>query len=792
MPEHPDRTTHALTVLEYEQVFSLILARARSPEGRQSLRSQGFCDDPVLLRSIQRESRELQSLLVQDGYPLPEYPDIAQPLEDCRVEGSVLELEDVAAVALYVDAAERELGWVHQQAPPEAAVREIATAGEIPQEVGKVIWRYLDRSGRLMEDRIPELQRIAARIHSASQAARDTAQRFLRQATYRDFWTSDEPALRDGRLVLPLQENYRGRISGIVHTRSASGTTLFFEPAEIVEANNRVTDEQSAYQVELQRILRRMSAVIREHRAVLEQLRQQVGRLDDRCARARFALQQDAVWLPVTEDSAIRLVQARHPLLGSAAVPISLEISGDPQRFIVLSGPNTGGKTVALKTLGLLAALHQHALPVPAADGTRLPLFSAIHADIGDEQSIERSLSTFSGHIGRIKRILAEADARGLVLLDELGTGTDPDEAGALGVAICEHLVDTGCMGIITTHLWALKEFSFSSEAFFNAAMAFDEQTHRPTYAVVPGLPGSSYALDTAEAIGLQPSILGRARELVEADQTSSAALLKRLAEQERRIQAREHELAALERELQRRHDLLQEQQQQLSQREGEVRRGQLQELDALLAAGRSRIEQTVKELREGELSSARIQAAKAGMHELEDQSAQVKEAAARDAAQRRIAEAAPQPGAIIRMHDSGKQGVIQRSAGKKRWKASFGSISLTVHERDFSVMAADQEASVQQSLSKPLPSQTPQKQPVYTVDVRGMRAHEAQDCVGRALDDALVQGRGDLAVIHGKGSGALQQAIQELLRQHPSVENFGFARPELGGSGKTEIRLRA
>lgn len=375
MPEHPDRTTHALTVLEYEQVFSLILARARSPEGRQSLRSQGFCDDPVLLRSIQRESRELQSLLVQDGYPLPEYPDIAQPLEDCRVEGSVLELEDVAAVALYVDAAERELGWVHQQAPPEAAVREIATAGEIPQEVGKVIWRYLDRSGRLMEDRIPELQRIAARIHSASQAARDTAQRFLRQATYRDFWTSDEPALRDGRLVLPLQENYRGRISGIVHTRSASGTTLFFEPAEIVEANNRVTDEQSAYQVELQRILRRMSAVIREHRAVLEQLRQQVGRLDDRCARARFALQQDAVWLPVTEDSAIRLVQARHPLLGSAAVPISLEISGDPQRFIVLSGPNTGGKTVALKTLGLLAALHQHALPVPAADGTRLPLF---------------------------------------------------------------------------------------------------------------------------------------------------------------------------------------------------------------------------------------------------------------------------------------------------------------------------------------------------------------------------------------------------------------------------------
>ncbi|MFW6362946.1 MAG: endonuclease MutS2, partial [Spirochaeta sp.] len=633
--------------------------------------------------------------------------------------------------------------------------------------------------------------RIAARIRNAAQSARETAYRFLRNASYKVFWSSDEPALRDGRLVLPLQENFRGRLSGIVHTQSASGATIFFEPGEIVEANNRVSEEESAYQLELQRILRRMTAVIRDNYRELQQLRLHIGRLDDRCARARFALKHQAIWAPVhPSDRRIRLVQARHPLLGKDAVPISLEISGDPERFIVLSGPNTGGKTVALKTLGLFAALHQHGLPVPAADGTKLPLFSAVHADIGDEQSIERSLSTFSGHIGRIKTILHQVDRNGLVLLDELGTGTDPDEAGALGVAICEYLTDVGCLGIITTHLWALKEFSFSSPHFFNAAMAFDEQTHRPTFAVVPGLPGSSYALDTAESIGLPTIIMQRAREVFAAEQSSSAATLRRLAEQERRIEEHHGVLERTRNDLEARQRQLDQQAQTLSERESEVRRGQLRELDQLLSEGRSRIEQTIKSIREEELSTERIQQAKAQMKELEHSLESVRIKHQQHRRQTAATDLIPQPGAKVRIRENNKQGVIQRSAGKQRWKVAFGSISLTVHENDFTVTASPAAASTSQSPTVAAKADAPKQQPVYTVDLRGMRVHEAEQELLKYLDAAVVQGSSSISIIHGKGSGALQQALHGLLREHPLVKGFQFARPELGGSGKTEVTL--
>ena len=788
-----EQLQHSLRVLEYAQVFSRVCKLTRSSEGRNRLEQQGFSVSADELRQLQTESCAIQEVLLLDGYPMERYPEIHDALHDCRIEGTVLEPEQCAAVASYIESAGKEFGFVRSHIRSNVLPADWMMC-EIPGQVCHTVWKYLDGTGRLMEERIPEIQNIVRRIHRASQDARNTAQGYIGNQQYKDYWTSDEPALRDGRLVLPLQENFRGRIPGIVHARSGSGNTLFFEPGEIMEANNRVSEAEAAYHRELHRILREMTAVIRSHRDAILQLQRHVGYLDDRCARGRYALRSDSIWVPVQpamgNDRSIKLVQARHPLLGKTAVPISLEIDGDPQHFMILSGPNTGGKTVALKTLGLCAALHQHGLPVPAADGTVLPLFSAVCADIGDEQSIERSLSTFSGHMHRLEVILNAIDSNCLILLDELGTGTDPDEAGALAVAICEFLSRSSCQGVITTHLWALKELAIERSEFFNAAMAFDEDTHSPTYSITAGLPGSSYALDTAEAFGLPAEVIRRARELYESKQTQTTALIRRLAEKEARIEQSQRQAAEAEAELRNRELKLDEHERQLADREAQVRQGHIREMQHLLAESRSRVENLVKSIREQELTTERIQHAR---HELSEIESRMSEEQQRTDSLRSQSRPSGVPhsrclsaGVAVRILSSGQTGVILRSDGKQKWKVAVGSLKLTVSEDAFTIIESNQKKA-----PKPVSVSAPAASSVYSLDVRGMRAFEAEETLQKSLDAALVAGNSQLAIIHGKGTGALQKALHALLKQHPAVESYGFSRPELGGSGRTEVVLR-
>ncbi|GAB6090966.1 endonuclease MutS2 [Spirochaeta dissipatitropha] len=786
-------SAHAFQVLEYDEVFDQVIACARSSEGRNLLAEQSFITDETELLVLQKQAGVFRDLLLETEYPLANYPEINKALEDSRVEGSMLEMEDCAAAAYFVDTAAKEMLHI-REFNPDAAVELCTGKEEIPDEIPKLVWRYLDSGGNLMEEKIPELKSIARKIRSAEQAARHAAYSYLKNAQYHEIWTSDEPALRDGRLVLPLQENFRGRLSGIIHTRSASGNTLFFEPSEIVEANNSVSEQQSAYQIEVQKILRRLSDIIHKCRPALMRLQKKIAVIDDRCARARFGIQHNAYWLPVQQNSSIRLIMAAHPLLGKQAVPISLEIDTDPSRFLLLSGPNTGGKTVALKTLGLCAAMHQTGLPVPAASGSCLPLFSRIFADIGDEQSIERALSTFSGHLQRIKSILENIDHQSLVLLDELGSGTDPDEAGALACAVCEFLGDSGCMGMITTHLWSLKEFAFARDDFFNAAMAFDEETHAPTYAVVPGLPGSSHALDTAEAMDFPESVLKKARSIYSSQQTSTTALLKRLAEKEQNLAENTLKLQQQQSELQSRAENIEQQRQALLQREAEVRKGQIHELQNQLAAGRSTIEGLIRSIRENELNSKLIAEVRDGLKAVESDIERARDDTRQLQSRARTQEDFHNPafeGARVKILSNGKQGLIQRNAGTGKWRVLIGSITLTMHENDF-IVISDSDKSLKvyhpPKSNKAVLTEAPLTKMEYSIDLRGKRVHEAENELIQQIDNAIMNGSTMLAIIHGKGTGALQQAIHTILASHPSVDSYKFSRPELGGSGRTEV----
>ncbi|THB62500.1 MAG: hypothetical protein D6B26_07940 [Spirochaetaceae bacterium] len=798
---------HALQVLEYQRVFSAIKQLARSDEGRQSLEKQPLLTNPEELQAIQQEAKCFQQVLLGSEYPLMSYPAIAAALDEIKVAGSLLEGEQCVDIARYIENAASEqshLLAIKDEKVIEdfdSALLDRVTRINVPEEVSKTVRQYFDGAGNLKEDSIPSLKGISSRIQRAKLKARDVAYRFLRGSSDSEIWTSQEPALRDGRLVLPLQENFRGRIDGVVHARSSSGNTLFMEPGELLEANNEISNCQAEYFREVQRILRLISDVIFTNREDIIALQQEVAWLDDRCARARYGLAIKGCWIRPAKEAAVRLVQARHPLLAGKAVPVGIEVG--ECRIMVLSGPNAGGKTVALKTLGICSLLHQHGFPVPAAEGSTLPIFSGIFADIGDEQSIDFSLSTFSGHVARVSDILSRLDHASLVLLDELGTGTDPEEAGAIALAVCEYLKSSGCISMITTHLWILKEFAYVDPVCINAAMSYNEDLHLPEYQMITGLPGNSCALDLAEKSGLPSSVVKRAQKIHSDGQSNSAALLSRLLKQQEELQHQQQKISEEQQRLQLLEQELLLQKQQLLSREKDVRQGKLNELDSLLAEARRKIEGVVKRLREGVLTSEQIKDARDSIDLLANQAAGIRQQAEHDVlkVEEQVKTILPKrqaefsPGMRVRFVPNNKEGRIIRSAGKQRWQIETGSIKLTVDENQIEALL--QEASKKTAtgpdyhqMKSRFEYPEMESNDFFCCDLRGMRVLEAEKRMQQFLDAAMVRGASNVEILHGKGTGALQQMVHDVLSDHHGVKSFQFASPEAGGSGKTEVLL--
>ncbi len=788
-------------ILEFTHIFSVVLGYCRSPEGRKRLEKQAFITSAEKILEIQQESKQIQEFVVKGEYPFRQYPEISLAIQNASVENVILDPEDCCAIAAYIESAYMESQFLLENLPPGSLLKSIRETS-IPFELVKTVRKYFSSQGEFLADSIPALQAINKRISQAQQRARNEAYSFLQNGMYSSFWTSQEPALRDGRLVLPLQENFRGRIDGIVHTRSSSGNTLFLEPQELLQANNQISVYRLEYDREVRRIMKEISDCIVQNHEAIVQTQFLVGWIDDRCARARYVFEQQCIWLPVQPASGpAKLVQARHPLLGKKAVPLTIEISGDPDHIMILSGPNTGGKTVALKTFGICSLLHQYGLPVPVADGSFLPLFSGIYADVGDTQSLEQALSTFSGHISRLNTVLGQLDRHALVLLDELGTGTDPQEAGVLAVAICEYLQKTACKGIVTTHLWEVKKMAEENDYFLNAAMSFDEQNHRPQFSIVPGLPGSSRALDTAEIVGLPAEIIMRARQLFSEGQSDSSRLLQNLADKKQELKKQRMDLEYEKKQSsQYMHSLL-ERERDLVEREHQVRKGRLQEADALLSDARSRVERIIRSIQEEKQKISDIKNVRAELDEIArtvDEKRQAGKQALRflqdlheeDQEINRPFEIGDQ----IRLRESEKTGEIVRSAGKNSWLVRIGSIRMKVAEQDIRHLGAakTKEAKKEPKSSSVFASGGLQlNESSWQIDVRGLRSYQAEQEVQRLLDSALVQGSSQVVIIHGKGTGALQQTIHTYLQGHPAVKEIRFARPEFGGSGKTEVLLQ-
>ncbi len=372
----------------------------------------------------------------------------------------------------------------------------------------------------------------------------------LESSANRAYWQTTTPTQRDGRVVLPLKTQYKGRVQGIVHEMSSSGSTLFIEPLEVVEKNNAIVQEENLYRLEVRRILRELTAEVSRRASELDGFVGQVSALDTWLARARYAVLHDCRRADPHPDT-VTLATARHPLLGSGVVPVSITVGGE-QRVLIITGPNTGGKTVSLKTVGLLALMNQFGMEIPAGDGSALPLFHSIFADIGDEQSIQQSLSTFSGHVKNLSAIVQRAGARSLVLLDELGAGTDPQEGVALAMALLDHFMARGCIVMATTHHGILKNYGATRPGAQNASMGFDRDTLAPTYRILMGVPGESHALQIARRSGMPENVLRDAFSYLDDERTDISKLVSHLAERHQKLSVAEEEAKAREHELQR------------------------------------------------------------------------------------------------------------------------------------------------------------------------------------------------------------------------------------------------
>jgi DNA mismatch repair protein MutS2 len=736
------------------------------------------------------------------------FPDIHGAVARVEKEGVVLEPEELTAIASYCQST-MELRTYLDACAGEVDLQEQLEAvwGDAP-DTSHVVARIraiIDPDGSIREREIPELKRLRALILQAQQELKKSADALVNRDETRRYYSTNVPTQRDGRTVLPLKADYRGKVQGIVHEVSSSGATVFVEPEELVAKNNAVTEAENRYRNELLRLLRELSGVCRSNYPLLQETIDYALSIDLIWARARYAI-DFACEAPEISEGVVRLREARHPLLGETAVPISVELP-EGKRALIVTGPNTGGKTVSLKTVGLLSLMHQFGLEVPAVTGTALPVFSGVYADIGDEQSIEQNLSTFSGHMRNIGRILNSADAHSLVLLDELGSGTDPEEGGALAMAVIDELLEKQPYTIVTTHHGRLKHYGFTNPQALNASVEFDQQSLRPTYRIIPGVPGSSHAIEIAAQMGILRRVTGKAKSYLADEEYDTGRIIRRLTDREQELH-REREAAASERaRVEREATELEEREARLSRERAEVKQRQIRELDQWAAEARSKLENLVREIREGELTREKTQAVKGFIGEIDEFLGQERDevreeltasttrrkrggnAAGRptaggDTSSTATGAAAIEPGAEVTVSSSGKRGTVQRKGKGSTWIVQLGPVKLPVEEHD--LVPVRPKPPERPAVSYRGTSDAPQLE----LDLRGTRLDEAVAAVDRNIDNALMSGVERFGVIHGMGEGILQTGVREHLREHPAVKTYEYAAAEDGGFGKTIVHL--
>jgi DNA mismatch repair protein MutS2 len=806
--------TRVLSVLEFDKIRERLAERTSFAASRGLALSLEPSSGRRLVELGLQETTEARLIFqLQPEFSIRSAHDVREAAESGRI-GATLDPDVLIDVRETLESGAYVRNVLTRHADRVALLAGRAETIDPCPTIVRAIKESIGERGQILDSASPDLARIRTQLRTAYNRLMDSLQRMMEAAASRGLLQESIITTRSGRYVVPVRAEARNQFRGIVHDESASGATVFMEPLGAVSLNNEWRHLQLEEEKEIERVLRHLSGLVGQASDRIIASVNAIAAIDLALAKGKYAASLDAVLPVLNATCRLNIIRARHPLLTGNVVPIDVHLGrgvlGDApagatlreKEFValVITGPNTGGKTVALKTVGLLQLMAQAGMHIPAEEGSSVALFEQIYADIGDEQSIEQSLSTFSSHMRNIVQILGEADSRSLVLLDELGAGTDPQEGSALARAILSYLVERDICSIATTHYSELKAYAYEEAGVQNASVEFDVESLRPTYRLMIGLPGRSNALAIAQRLGLPKHILDSARGLLAPTQTQIEDLLSAI--QQERDGARDERLAALRlrEEAESEHLRVRERLERIEdEREGIIERGQ-REAEALLEAARQQIRRAEhKVAAAGGDRMAVLRAAR----ELQDAAQEVvarpvrRNRAPKDDEERPIG--AGDRVEVRRLNAVGQ--VLSEPNERGEVEVQLGNLRTRVNVRDLtrvtrreaeerSPTRAEQRVTVNYARQRPdvqLPTPTSVR---LELDVRGTRADDVLPRVEQYLSDAFLSGMPFVRIIHGKGTGTLRQIIRENLAGNPMVQSYESASVSDGGEGATLVKL--
>lgn len=840
--------TKALNEIDYFRIRDEVAGYCVAQESKEILLKREPLTNHKEIEELKNLSREW-SLYLSDSRtaPVSNWEPVHTLYAIIKTNGACLSVEQVYALGQFVLSVKRVIQAVELQATKLSLKLLPLQIQKLPDmsETEKKIFRIITPDGELRD--LPEISEIRKQIASLNAKIKTIMQGFTSDQKLSGVLESNVPVLRNGRQVLAVKSNQQNRIPGIIHEVSQSAQTVYIEPEAAVRCSNDLIQKEHELQVVIKRILTELTFSLQPSIPEFKQALPVMELLDTTLAAARWGNEHNCSYALAACSEPPVLIQARHPLLGEKAVPIDVRFM-DGKTILIITGPNTGGKTVTLKTFALFAMLNQSGFPIPAQDGSRLPVFSDIFADIGDDQSLDQSLSTFSGHMKNIAQAVSNAKSDTLVLLDELGSGTDPQEGTAISMAVLDQLIEKKSFVLVTTHQGILKNYGYTNPACVNASVEFDTTTLSPSYHLLMGVPGESHALDIAQKSGLPKNIVKNARNYIATEQADVSALIRGLnrkhielnkiqktAESEKK-QAEEKMLRLKEKEL------------DLRKKEHDLKAGKQQELNDFLIHSRRQLENLVRTLKEGEVTREKTLAVKQYISELEKDTVRLeqklegeeekiqkaqeefnkelskqkvpasnkktkkklsnKEALSLATSNFSAAQKAKmdeenlvlkfEPGAFVIAGSNQNQGVLIKEDKKGVWQVQFGSLKMSMKQKDLTLVKRQKEtltpsftyelSTVETNGNYVVEKETPK--PVFELRLLGMRAEEALKALERQIDLCVLNNLMSFSVIHGKGDGILQQAVKDYLSNCPVVKEFNFAPAEDGGAGKTYVLL--
>jgi DNA mismatch repair protein MutS2 len=786
--------------LEFDRIVEAVTELALTPLGSASLSELAPSTDPKVVVAAQEATSETVTFLERHPlFPLRAGEALPEALDALDVQGRPLEPLQLRMVADFVDSVDQARASIARAGDQFPILRElVAKVTAFKSEVAAVR-DAIDPGGEVLDSASPELKRIRNELRQKRQKLRGTLEQYTRGSSSK--YLQDEVITeRNGRFVLMVRAEHRGHVPGIVHGSSTTGATLFMEPAATVEINNDIVELEDREREEILRILLELTDRFRARPADMIVSRDVARQLDVLQAKARYSSKINGIEPEFTIDTSLQLKAARHPML-ERAVPVDVLLD-PPNRVLLITGPNTGGKTVAIKTAGLFALMAQAGLHLPATVA-KLPVFRSVFADIGDEQSIEASLSTFSSHITNLVSMDRDLQLPALVLLDEVGTGTDPNEGGALATAIVQHFRQRGALIIATTHFDAVKTWGIGTDGVAVAAFAFDPQNFAPTYRLVYGAPGRSLAIEMAQRLGMPQSVITAARGYLSDDQKRLQAHLSRLDAQARAL---ESDRVKLERERRTFNDTnaeLSKREKSLAEREEVFKKRLNERLDERLRQAKRDVDAVIDQLKEkseaiaekvslraintGETGSARAEA-RAEIDRIVDDLRHPATPGSAGAQAPAVQTSEAEVGSKVTVGGLGLEGIVVSIDGNR----------AEIDVRGRRIQAKLKELRVISGPSQQAPAKVrvnvdlkPREGMLSELNVIGMTVDQAIDRLSRYLDDTMVTDLHEVRIVHGHGTGQLRKGIAAFLKTHPQVEKYYAAPENQGGGGATIVELK-